>query len=343
VSLLMACAPAVLAPPPAGNVPPETPVAEAQAMQTELQARWPTIWQMACFSSKAYETGPGGAGGPTDAECPAATFAGFAIQVRSFPWTDAFGRPHSAQYLVATNATQQIIAMRGTSSDDDARIDLEISKSWDKKLQAMVHTGFQTYAQAVYQDLHDQKLLQPDHQIILAGHSLGGAVAVLLGLYLYVDYPDDRTIAGIYTFGQPRLLDNFGTTSWPKFADRVLRMVDCDDVVPTVPTGDGAVNSVFAGTYFGNQEGAEYQHFGRQLVLLDYGQYWMPRSIDLFRPRKLLVNQTLEVLFAKQQIDHAISKYIYRIQALKTQGQLMRVANPANRLRQVCSDVAPGS
>jgi len=342
VTLLTACAPASM-PPPSAGVPPVTPVAETQAMQAELQARWPTIRQMACFSSKAYETDSGGANGPTEAECPAPMFAGFDVQLRDVSWTDGAGRAHSTQYLVATNATEQVIAVRGTNTDDDKRIDLQINKSWDAKLQVSVHSGFQLYAQVIYRDLHDRNLLQPGHQIVLTGHSLGGAVALLLGLYLYVDHPDDRTIAGVYTFGQPRVFDNFGTTSWPKFADRVLRMVDCDDIVPTVPTGDDLVNSVFAGTYFGNREGAEYQHLGRQLILLDYGQYWVPRSIDLFRPRKLLVDQTLEVIFAKQQIDHAIAKYIYRVQALKTQGQLMRATNPANRLQQVCSQVAPGS
>jgi len=313
-------------------------------MQLALRARLPTIEQMACFSSKAYETSSAGDGGPSADQCPAAEFAGFVISSPyRVPWTDDRGQVHDIQYFVATNvqAKLQVIAVRGTQTDADVHIDLQIAKAWDKKLQVYVHSGFQLYAEKIYGDLNNtNKVLKPDYKKILTGHSLGGAVALLLGLYLYVDNPDDQINQGVYTFGQPRVFDNYGTTSWPDFSDRVVRVVDCDDPVPTVPTGDDLVNSVFAGTYLGNQEGAEYQHLGLQLILLNNGQYWMPGSVDLFRSRKTLADKTIDVLFQRQQTDHAIARYIARLQKLGPNGELAKPANPAARLQEICT-IAP--
>lgn len=340
---LAACAPIAI-PPPAPNLPPVSPVAETAPMAAALQADWAQIYRMACFSSRAYQEKNGNSG-PSAQQCPPAEFAGFDISPPFAPsWTDAEGHQRPTQYLVATNPVtrQQIVAIRGTwtQTDDDAKTDLMIAKAWDPKLRVMAHSGFLKYAQTVYADLVSRRLLQPGYQVLVTGHSLGGAVALLIGLYLYIDAPDGVRIEGVYTFGQPRVFDNFGTTSWPEFSQRVLRTVDCADPVPTVPTGDDLVNSFFTGTYLGNREGAAYQHLGEQLILLD-GAYWMPGSVDLFRPRKSVVNGTLDELFHHLPTDHDIAQYLARLQAVSRNGQFVPPANPGNRLNQICG--MPGS
>jgi Lipase (class 3) len=80
------------------------------------------------------------------------------------------------------------------------------------------------------------------HVLYMSGHSLGGAIAMLLFLVVMVGRLRDVAplVAGAYTFGQPRVVYKGGDT------DRVLalsaerlwplhRLVNCSDVVPHVP------------------------------------------------------------------------------------------------------------
>lgn len=71
----------------------------------------------------------------------------------------------------------------------------------------------------------------------LTGHSLGGALAVLTGaaLSMWSEAPM-RSVAGIYTFGQPRVgLYGFCGNFDHLLKQRTFRFVNKDDLVPRVP------------------------------------------------------------------------------------------------------------
>ena len=72
------------------------------------------------------------------------------------------------------------------------------------------------------------------YRIYIAGHSLGGALAMLSGAHLLThDYEAYKDILSICTFGAPRV-GNQDFCNWFKNVD-VVRYFNTEDVVPTVP------------------------------------------------------------------------------------------------------------
>ena len=333
-ALLFGCA--VAAPPSA--VPPLQPIAvaaETAAMQGALQSRLATIRLMACLSAKAYQPGP------TDLQCPPALLADYAISPDMPVAIPGGGPEYRGHYVIATNRRTggQVIAIRGTASREDAETDARIAKIWDDLLHVMVHSGFRSYAAAVYADAKPR--LRLDRPIAVTGHSLGGAAALLVGLYIYADRPGPKDPPAVYTFGQPRVFDNEGVTSWPEFGRNVVRVVDCADPVPLVPTGDKIIDSIFRGTYLGNEGQTEYQHLGNSLLLMDDGQYWMPGTLDVFRSLRTDLHAAVADFFDKAQQDHSIGEYIARLQAFGPDGRTARPLNPATLPPSVCKAEAP--
>ena len=97
----------------------------------------------------------------------------------------------------------------------------------DRKVDIPVHAGFDLAARAIYNDVKSH--LKPGYKTKLTGHSLGGAVAALLAIYLI---EDGVQVESVVTFGQPR----FTTTDGVKRLGflPLTRIVDANDIVPMV-------------------------------------------------------------------------------------------------------------
>ena len=332
VAVLLGCAAPAVGPPPA---PPVSVAAEDAAMRAALRGRIGTIRLMACLSAMAYD------GAPSPAQCPPALLADYTV-------TPGIAIPlagrhpgYEGRYIIAVNRRtgEQIVAIRGTANRDDADTDAEIGKVWDDALRVHVHAGFRMYANAVYRDAKPR--LRLDRPIAVTGHSLGGAAALLVGLYLYTDSPAPAVPPRVYTFGQPRVFDNEGVTSWPEFARHVVRIVACADPVPLVPTGDNPISSIFRGTYLGNEGQTEYQHLGESVLLMDDGRYWMPGPVDVFRSLRTDLRAAVADFFHKASQDHGIAQYLARIAALGPGGEAARPLNPADLPPSVCRAEMP--
>jgi hypothetical protein len=201
----------------------------------------------------------------------------------------------TAVFLIATDDSNrtQLVAIRGTANLADVEADLRMGYKHDAELGVNVHEGFGDFARAIRSRIKQSNLLRPGYAITLTGHSLGAAGAVLVGLYLY---KDDHNVAAIYTYGQPKVFGNAGTTAWPAFADRLWRIVSCNDVFSLQPiVGD-------------------YQHMGRSFVLSDDGHYWMPGHIEFERSFARVAAQSASALAHAGKIDHQMSAYMPRLE-----------------------------
>jgi hypothetical protein len=134
------------------------------------------------------------------------------------------------QYALLHNEKRknQVIAVRGTVDDTNWASDRDTLGVRDKKAGILMHRGFKTIAEAIYRDMKPR--LRRGYTTYLTGHSLGGAVAAILGIYL-VD--DGYKVAGIYTFGQPKFTNAAGAKAYAELP--LLRVIYQNDVVATFP------------------------------------------------------------------------------------------------------------
>ena len=238
----------------------------------------------------------------TYAERASAAYAAESFIQSKYPRTVRINAPKQTdvRYFLERNdkAHTQFISVRGTSNNTNFSEDLNIAVREDRKIAIPVHAGFDRAARAIYADL--SPYLKPGYKTYLTGHSLGGAVAALLSVYLIEDGVD---VVRVVTFGQPRFTTAAGVRQLGFLP--LARVVDENDIVPLVPPGT-VLDPVF-GPY--EQVGSEVILLkGRDIVYLpvqdanrlSVGEFW--RSIS----------------FADLK-DHAIKNYLKRI-ADKTKG-----------------------
>jgi len=161
-------------------------------------------------------------------------------------------------FLLATNelTRTQIIAVRGTSNIENAMIDISLKLVLDQKTGIRLHNGFSFAAKQVYAELKPK--LKPDYKINVTGHSLGGAVSLILAMYLDAD---QFNVEQVTTFGQPKVTNIAGANKIQHI--KVIRVVTPLDLVPLVPLFDPLdLSNVDV-----------YWHTGKEVILLANSQY----------------------------------------------------------------------
>ena len=170
-------------------------------------------------------------------------------------WVATPGKAH-VQYILIHNDKRKIqaIAVRGTVDDTNWKLNKDTRGIKDEKAGILMHRGFRTAAKTIYRDLKPR--LKRGYTTYLTGHSLGGAVAGILGIYLR----DDKfKIGGIYTFGQPKFTNAAGAKAYRNLP--LLRVVYQNDVVVFLPDAT-------------KQSGRQFAHIGPVINLLS-GPYYV--------------------------------------------------------------------
>ena len=103
-------------------------------------------------------------------------------------------------YNVVQDRGVTIISIRGTDNGKNVLTDLDARPFQDRKLGVQIHRGFRDASEKLRDDILENVALE--ETIILTGHSLGGAIAQILGLW----FEDDAYEVQIYTFGSPSVL-----------------------------------------------------------------------------------------------------------------------------------------
>ena len=182
-----------------------------------------------------------------------ATYGG-KYHVEVFPLPKSSGQ---VLFLKDTIAHRQIISIRGTETKlvKSVLTDAQYTKRFDPKLGIYVHTGFQKAMLELYDSLSSK--LDTAYDTRITGHSLGGALAVLLTYYMTVDgYKLERTV----TFGQPKVTNRDGVEKFKNV--KLLRVINSRDPVAYVPP-----------LSYVTTLNSPYQHAGGALVLQDAPPY----------------------------------------------------------------------
>jgi hypothetical protein len=155
-------------------------------------------------------------------------------QARAWGFQDcSFVEAGAAQGFLASTASLVLVAFRGTESTADWLSNLKVQPRTVPGL-GKVHAGFWGQFTALQPQL--EKLLQPRRNLplLVSGHSLGGAIAVLAA----ATWATDRQVRALYTYGQPAVaLEGAATAIGTALAGCYHRLVNDADIVPRVPPG----------------------------------------------------------------------------------------------------------
>ncbi|MEE8142929.1 MAG: lipase family protein [Planctomycetota bacterium] len=125
-------------------------------------------------------------------------------------------------------AQTQHIAVRGTSNLTNIRVDSEINPDPDPKLRVCLHRGFASAGKELYERIRPH--LKQGYGTTVTGHSLGGALATILGMHLS---RDRLRLQRIITFGQPKVTNLDGARRYQNLP--ILRFVNHTDPVVDLP------------------------------------------------------------------------------------------------------------
>lgn len=200
-------------------------------------------------------------------------------------------------YFLSQKNNVQTIAIRGTANLENALLDLDISLQPDAKLDIDLHRGFASGAKAVYEDI--KPFLSSDKPVQITGHSLGGAIAVILAMYLQ---QDDYQVTQVITFGQPKVTNVTGAN---KFADLpLIRIVTPNDIVPLVPP--------LSPLQIKNLD--IYWHMGEEIILRGDKKYAQTNGVkSMLRATKF----TTSIPSDKNLLAHQMATYISLIDELQ--------------------------
>ncbi|WOH08411.1 hypothetical protein DCAR_0727851 [Daucus carota subsp. sativus] len=169
---------------------------------------------------------------------------------------------------VAKDLNAIVIAFRGTQENSIQNwiADLywkQLDCNYPDVSDAMVHHGFYsayhntTVRPGIISSVNSAKKLYGDLQIMVTGHSMGGAMAAFCGLDLTVNFGMQNV--KVMTFGQPRIGNAAFSSYFSQIVPNTIRVTNEHDMVPHLPP------------YYYHFPQKTYHHFPREVWLYHIG------------------------------------------------------------------------
>jgi len=118
-----------------------------------------------------------------------------------------------------------IIVIRGTANTSNMLSDIDIRLVSDTRTGIRLHKGFRDVAVTIMQIIDNTKTLE--HTVHVTGHSLGGAVAQIIGMWLHKRGNNVQ----IFSYGSPKVSDQVLSEGQPTH----WRVVRRSDPIPFTP------------------------------------------------------------------------------------------------------------
>lgn len=198
-----------------------------------------------------------------------------------------------------SGSTEQILTIRGTANIRNIVTDALAFPVpfWCCGYRLKVHRGFFKAAKRIFHWIMTFGSYSKTKNIIVTGHSLGGAVASILAL-MFEDFNMSNQGTGqIYcvNFGQPKFcLEESKDIINEILGNRLLRVVNHNDLVPNVPTG--------LRLWPFKKRLWNYQHTGREMLLSD--------SFKLFVHPVRRDHNFFSQIFVETANEHHTDQYI---------------------------------
>lgn len=219
--------------------------------------------------------------------------------------------PQVTYYLATDDSKRrQLVAVRGTINVENALVDIDIQLIDDPKTGIRLHRGFAAAAASIYDALKSK--INKDYQIVTTGHSLGGAIALILAMYLDTDH---YNVEKVVTFGQPKVTNITGAEKFSHL--NVWRVVTAHDLVPVVPPLDPMdIKNLDI-----------YWHLGQEIILLDGAKYSITQGLESMLRATGFLNQQLN----RQNLQyHRMTSYLTSIGRKQDKAQWVPYKNDFN-------------
>jgi len=118
-----------------------------------------------------------------------------------------------------------IIVIRGTANEGNVLSDIDVRLVSDARTGIKLHKGFRDVAVTIMQILDNAHTIE--HTVHVTGHSLGGAVAQIIGMWLHKRGNNVQ----IYSYGSPKVSDQVLSGGQPTH----WRVVRRSDPIPFTP------------------------------------------------------------------------------------------------------------
>jgi len=193
-------------------------------------------------------------------------------------------------YFLITNDVTKThdIAVRGTDNIENTFVNFSLKLTLDKKIGVRFHSGFLQAAQAIYSEIKSK--IEKDYIINTTGHSLGGAVALILAMLLD---SNNFKIGQVVTFGQPKVTNITGAYKFKHL--NIIRIVTPKDLVPLIPFMDPMdINNLDI-----------YWHQGKEIILLQDNTYAVLEGVNsMLRATRFTQEQFNEKNINNHQMSH---------------------------------------